>query len=237
MSHINQSCWGRNTVWVPAGGTERDSLVHTCESINKLRAPLFRLFVYPSFCFFLSVCVSVCLCVCLSALPTPRLPLCNTHLTGGSTSVHSNPSLIDTLWEEARLALSALHWLYQGMFIWMLPCTEIHEIHCSTCSSPAFTIHMPSLLHRKATIPKRILHRKQYCSKSERQQQPLQRRPEDNPVKTLVTAEQAASQRCSAACRTAIASINEEGQVWDYLSPPPLLALLLASPPSILATE
>lgn len=126
MSHINQSCWGRNTAWGPAGGTEKGSFVHTCESINKLTVLLFCLLVslFPS--------VSSCLSVSLSIfLPTPCLLLCNTHLTGSSTSVHSNPSLIDTLWEEARLALSALHWLYQGMFISMLPCTEIHEFRCS----------------------------------------------------------------------------------------------------------
>lgn len=95
----------------------RDSFVHTCESINKLTAP------------FLSLCLTFLLF--LSACRYVSLSICNTHLTGGSTSVHSNPSLIDTLWEEGRLALSALHWLYQGMSIWMLPCIETHELSCT----------------------------------------------------------------------------------------------------------
>lgn len=145
MSHINQSCWGRNTAWGPARGTERDSSVHTCESINKPCCSV-SLSLFPSVSSCLSVYLSLCLSSWMPALPAPCLPLCNTHLTGGSTSVHSNPSLIDTLWEEARLALSALHWLYQGMFIWMLPRAEIHEFSLLARSPPAlwFTLRQVS---------------------------------------------------------------------------------------------
>lgn len=58
MSHINQSCWGWNTAWGPAGGTRRESFAHTCESINKLTAVLSCLFV--SLFRSASTCLSAC---------------------------------------------------------------------------------------------------------------------------------------------------------------------------------
>lgn len=72
MSHINQSCWGRNTAWGPSQGTERNLSVHTCESINKLTVLLLCVFVSLSLSFFLPVCLSPS--VWMPALRASRLP-------------------------------------------------------------------------------------------------------------------------------------------------------------------
>lgn len=71
MSHINQSCWGWNTAWSPAWGTERE--IHSCthESINMLTALLSCLFVSLFFCFLLPVCLPDC--QSLKTCPPPSI--------------------------------------------------------------------------------------------------------------------------------------------------------------------
>lgn len=214
---------------------ERDSFAHTCESINKLTALLSCLFVSLSFA---SSCLSACLPACpsLKACPPP------------STS----PSLQHT--HHWRLHFSPFKSLPNWHFVGRGKASP----ECTPLTIPRH-VHMNASLHKDTWIslltfspPALWFTRRQfssgeqqhlnnialkhYCLKSKRS---LSGGIQRTPVKPLVTEEQGASHWCSTACRTAIASITEEGQVLDYLSPSsfPSSAPLLPLPPSSLLSK
>lgn len=171
MSHINQSCWGRNTAWGPARGTERDSFVHTCESINKLTALWLRLFVSLSFCFFLSVCLSIF----LNASPPCSMSPSLQHIPHWRLYFSPFKSLPN--WHSVRRGKDSPECTSLTIPRHVHMNASLHRntwILLLTCSPSA--LRFKSSLLREATnliekmqpeeVSKRILHCKQYCLKS-----------------------------------------------------------------------
>lgn len=224
MSHINQSCWGQNTVWGPARGIERDLFVHTCESINKLTALWLWLFVSLSFCFFLSVF--------LNASPPCSLSPSLQHTP--HWRLHFSPFKSFPNWHSVRRGKASPECTSLTIPRHVHMNASLHRntwISLLTCSPSA--LRFKSSLLREATnliekmqpeeVSKRILHCKQYCLKSKSSNNLSRGIPRIILWNLWLPWRRLASQWYSTVCRTASASINEEGQVWDYLSHSPSL--------------